>query len=97
MFRHVVVLTLTPEATDDQRSVLMTALRRLPDSIAAIRHYSAGLDAGIDRGNADVVAVGDFDDQAGYVEYRDHPAHQQVITDFILPILASRTAIQYET
>jgi len=96
MFRHVVVLTLTPEATDEQRSALMAALRSLPDSIDTIRQYSAGSDAGLNEGNADVVAIGDFDDEAGYLEYRDHPAHQEVISGFILPILAGRAAIQYQ-
>ena len=96
MFRHVVVLTLKPEATIEQRSALIGALRTLPDSVDAIRRYSAGTDAGLNKGNADVVVVGDFDDEAGYLVYRDHPTHTQVIADFIAPILASRAAIQYQ-
>ena len=95
MFRHIVLLTLTPETTADQRQDLLAALATLPGRIDTIRHYSCGPDAGVNPGNADICAVGDFDDLAGYLVYRDHAAHKQVIADHIAPHLAGRSAIQY--
>ena len=96
MIRHVVALTLHSDAGDASRRALLDGLASLPAAVPSIRKYSIGTDIGVNPGNADVVAIGDFDDVAGYLEYRDHPAHQRVVTELILPILSERTAIQYE-
>ena len=96
MIRHVVVLTLRPEADAAARQALVDGLHTLPSLVPSIRHYSVGTDIGVNDGNADVIAIGDFDDVDGYLEYRDHPEHQRVITELIRPILAARSAIQYE-
>ena len=96
MFRHIVLLTLKPDTTDEQRQAILNGLSTLPDRIATIRSYSFGTDAEVNRGNADVVAMADFDDVDGYLAYRDHEAHKQVIADFIAPVLAARSAVQYE-
>lgn len=95
MIRHCVTLTFSPETTDEQLDALVTALDTLPLAIDAIRSYSFGRDLGLADGNATFVVVGEFDDVDGYVAYRDHPAHQQVIVEHIRPILTGRSAIQY--
>lgn len=96
MVRHIVLLTLKPGTTEEQRQAILDGLATLPERIPTIRSYSFGVDAGINEGNADIVAVGDFDDREGYLTYRDHEAHHQVIAECIAPVLESRTAIQYE-
>ncbi len=96
MFRHVVLLTLRDTTTDAEVEALLAGLRSLPERIPAIRNYSAGRDAAVNPGNATVGAVGDFDDVDGYLTYRDHPAHIEVIQEHIAPHLDSRTALQYE-
>jgi hypothetical protein len=40
--------------------------------------------------------VGDFDDAASYLAYRDHPAHQDLIGRYSRPNTKSRASIQYE-
>jgi hypothetical protein len=42
------------------------------------------------------VVVADFDDEAAYLEYRDHAVHRDVIATRISPVLASRVALQHE-
>ena len=96
MFRHIVLLTLRPEAGDAARDELVAALRELPAAIEAIDEYHVYTDAGINDGNATVAVVADFADRAGYLVYRDHPAHRAVIDSLITPVLASRAAIQSE-
>jgi len=96
MFRHIVLLILKDDTTDAQRQALLGGLATLPERVPTIRSYTFGLDAGLNPGNAQVVACGDFDDADGYLAYRDHEAHRQVIAEFIAPVLASRSAIQYE-
>ena len=97
MFRHVVLLKWSDTATIEQRRAVPTALETLPPLIPEIRGYRVGVDAGLaPEGKSDLVVVADFDDIAGYVVYRDHPVHQDVIARFIRPILASRAAVQHE-
>lgn len=96
MIRHCVTLTFSPDATTEQVQAVLDGLATLPDAIPEIRKYSFGRDLALAEGNASMVVVGDFDDIAGYLVYRDHPAHQQVIVEAIRPILAGRSAVQYE-
>jgi hypothetical protein len=95
MFRHVVLLTFTDEATDDRVDQVISELHSLPSEIPEIRGYQVGRDAGLAEGNSHVVVVADFDDRDGYLVYRDHPAHQRVIAERVRPMLASRAAIQH--
>ncbi|GAA3143983.1 Dabb family protein [Planomonospora alba] len=96
MFRHVVLLAWTSDATDEQKAAVLTALGTLPDAVPQLRSYVFGADAGISPGNHDLAIVADFDSADDYAVYRDHPAHQAVIAEYIKPILASRAAVQYE-
>lgn len=96
MFRHIVLLTLNADATEEDRASIVEGMAGLPAAISSIRSYTIGQDAGLNDGNAEICAVADFDDEAGYLAYRDHPAHVEVIQQRILPVLASRSAIQHE-
>jgi Stress responsive A/B Barrel Domain len=97
MFRHVVLLGWKESATAADRRAVVEGLATLPPKIPEIRGYEVGVDAGLAaEGNSDLVVVADFDDVAGYLVYRDHPAHQDVIARLIRPILASRAAVQHE-
>lgn len=96
MFRHVVVFTWKPEATEDQRRAVGERLAGLPGKIPELRGYRYGDDAGLSPGNADFGVVADFDDVDGYVTYRDHPEHRAIIDTYIAPIVASRVAVQFD-
>jgi hypothetical protein len=39
--------------------------------------------------------VAEFDDEAGWRTYTDHPDHQRLIAERIRPHLVSRTAVQH--
>lgn len=95
MLRHVVTFTWNPGTTDAQVQALVEGLRRLPEEIAEIRHYSFGPDLGL-GGNGDFAVVADFDDADAYRVYASHPAHQRVITELVVPIRATRLAVQFE-
>ena len=96
MIRHIVLLTLKPDAPTDAASNIVHALRGLTEVIPSIRDYQAGVDLGIVDGNATVAATATFEDAAGYIEYRDHPAHRAVIERLIDPVRESRASIQFE-
>jgi hypothetical protein len=96
VFRHVVVLTWTPDARDEQVAAVLDGLAALPAAIPEIVDYHFGLDAGVDDGNVDLAIVADFATRDDYVVYRDHPVHRALIVDQIRPILAARSAVQFD-
>jgi len=93
-FRHVALLTLDDRCDVD---ALVDALRTLPAAIPELRSYQVGRDAGLAEGNATVGVVADFDDEAGWRTYTDHPAHQAIIAARIKPHLLGRAALQLES
>jgi hypothetical protein len=96
MFRHVVLFNWTDDATEVQKHALAGELRKLPTMIDEIRLYHVGFDAGINPGNCDFAVVADFDDADGYLAYRDHPVHRKVVEHYVNPIVARRSAVQYQ-
>ncbi|HEY7360791.1 MAG TPA: Dabb family protein [Streptosporangiaceae bacterium] len=96
MFRHVVLFTWTEDATAAQKHALAGELRKLPSVIDAIRLYHVGPDAGLNPGNFDFAVVADFDDADGYLAYRDHPVHREIVEKYLNPIVTRRAAVQYQ-
>jgi Stress responsive A/B Barrel Domain len=96
MFRHVVLFVWTEDATEAQKHALAGELRKLPTVIDAIRLYHVGPDAGINPANFDFAVVADFDDADGYLAYRDHPVHREVVERYVNPIVTRRAAVQYQ-
>lgn len=97
MLRHVVLLHLDDRATDEVLTDLVGRLRELPDRIEQIEDYEVGIDLGLAPDNATIVVIGTFADEPAYGVYRDHPAHRELISEHIAPLLASRSAVQYRT
>jgi Stress responsive A/B Barrel Domain len=96
MIRHVVLFAWIPEATAEQQARVAVELRALRPLLRGVRAYHIGPDAGLVDGNFDFAVVGDFDDAASYLAYREHPAHRAIIEQTITPITRQRVAIQYE-
>ncbi len=96
MFRHIVLLKLVDSTTPAEITEIRDALRGLPEVIDEIRHYEIGIDRGLAEGNASICVVGDFDSPEDYLAYANHPAHLALIAERIKPILAQRSAIQFD-
>jgi hypothetical protein len=96
MLRHTVLLTLKTGPGSERTAAIVEALRKLPAQIPSIREYEVGADLGLNEGNATFAVVALFDDEKGYIEYRDHPAHRAVIDELITPVREGRAAIQFE-
>lgn len=94
MLRHTVLFRWKPEVTDEQVDEVERAVSELPGIIGGVRAYTFLRDARVTDGNFDACIVADFDDEAGFVHYRDHPAHLELIKTTILPLLDERAAVQ---
>lgn len=83
------------EASEADKAAVRDALAGMTEAIGVIRAYRFGDDAGVAEGNFDFAVVADFDDEAGYLEYAEHPEHQKLIRERLRPIIAERAAVQY--
>ena len=96
MIRHVVLFTWTEGMTEETERQFAAELNALAPTLPGVRSYRAGPDAGLIEGNFDFAVVGDFDDAASYLAYRDNAVHQDIISRFSRPNTKSRASVQYE-
>jgi hypothetical protein len=96
VIRHIVLLTFVESATDAQVQAVEDALSKLPSRLPEVKKYVIGRDLKLNDANATFAVAADFDSVADYVTYRDDPEHKRIIAELISPILAGRTAAQYE-
>jgi len=96
MFRHVVTFRWVEGTTDQQRREVEAEIAALPPLMRGLRDYRFGHDAGLVSGNADFAIIADFDDIDAYFAYRDHPAHQDVVTRITRPLTKERMTVQLE-
>ena len=95
MIRHVVMFRWNDDVTDAQIDATIAALHTMPGAIHTIRAYRFGRNLGINPGTFDFSVTADFDDEAGYVTYRDHPVHQALIAEHMTGKVSERASIQF--
>ena len=96
MIRHCVMFKWNEQATDEKQEAFVEGLVELLTTVDTVRGYAYGADAAINPGNHDFCVTVDFDDEAGFVVYRDDSDHQAFIANTVRPILESRAAVQFE-
>jgi len=96
MFRHVVMFKWNDDVDAAHIEATGAALDALVATIPEVGEYRHGPDLGLTDGNYDYVIVGEYASIDDYVTYRDHPDHQQVITDYIKNQVSARSAVQYD-
>jgi hypothetical protein len=97
MIRHCVMFRWKDGTSARTIGEVEAALAKLPAAIPAIAAYSFGRDIEVNDGNYEFAVVADFATLDDYLVYRDHPDHKQVIVDVIVPNIADRSAVQFET
>jgi hypothetical protein len=96
MLRHVALFKLKPGVTDAEVGAVVDGLRALPDQVPSIRGYEVGRDLDLNEGTYDLAVVALFDDEDGYVQYLEHPAHRKVADELLAPIRIDRSVVQFE-
>ncbi|MFE7420450.1 Dabb family protein [Rhodococcus sp. NPDC057529] len=94
-FTHVVTFRWVPEkhnVADEVRRSLEELVRSLP----GVHSYLCGSDAGLNPGNSDFAVVGTFASKEDFLHYRDHPEHQRILEELIVPNLAEKEVVQIE-
>ena len=95
MFRHVLLMTVRPDARPAEVKGLVEALRGLPAQIPEILSYRVGEDLGLRDDNATLALVGELSDERAWRTYLAHPAHRAVVTEHVEPVVAARQSVQF--
>lgn len=93
-FTHIVTFTWREKDFDD--AAVADALRALTSGLDGVQSYLCGHDVGVTPSAADFAVVGSFDDRESFLRYRDHPEHQRILAEMILPNLENRSVVQLE-
>lgn len=93
-FTHIVTFKWRADSRAD--AAIAEALQALAATMSGVHSYLCGPDAGMTAGAYDFAVVGRFDDRDAFIAYRDHPEHQRILNEMILPNLESRTVVQLE-
>ena len=94
MIRHVAMFRWKPGVTPEQVAEVSAALDRLPATVDAIRRYEHGPDQGFGSPRWDYAVVAEFDDEAGWRAYDEHPDHAQFLGEVLRPLAEERASIQ---
>ena len=94
---HVVVFRWREGVPRVEIGRVAAGLDALAREIQLILSLEHGPDLGFRDGNGDYVLIAWFADRAAWDAYQAHPSHKTFLDDCIVPILASRTTIQFIT
>lgn len=93
-FTHIVMFKWRGGGADP--AGIAAALRELVSRFDGVQSYRCGPDAGLSPGAYDFGLVGTFTDREHFAVYRDHPDHQRIVREMILPHAEVRTVVQLE-
>ncbi len=97
LITHCALFTFNEGTKDEEIEDLMSALETLKDDIPEIQSFRAGKGSDLASTTCDFAVVAEFADLDAYKIYATHAAHIKVIENKLKPILATRTAIQFES
>lgn len=98
---HVAMFRFRSDVAEEDLAALHRAVAGLPARIPAVQSFTCGRDLGLLEGIAthgwDYAVVATFADVAGYEAYRVDAGHREVIEAHILPAVAERASVQFDS
>lgn len=91
MLKHIVVWTMKPETTAEQKQEMKNRLEALAGSISELRKIEVGIDAS----SGTMSLYSEFASEDDLIAYQMHPEHQMVV-GFVKPLVAARSVCDYE-
>lgn len=89
--KHIVVWTMKPETTAEQKREMKDRLEALSGKIPEL----LTIEVGIDFSGETMSLVSEFASAEDLAVYQAHPDHQSVVT-FVKPLVAERCVVDYE-
>lgn len=95
MVTHIVLFSWKAGVTDEQIEAFGRELELMTTKVSFIASLQHGRDLRFREGNADYVLIGTFNDQTAWADYQADPVHKAFLRDYVAPIMASRSTIQF--
>jgi len=93
VIQHIAMFRFRDDVDEATLVELRADLLALPAKIDTIRSYQVGRDLGLGSRTWDMVVVATFDDEAGYMGYRDHPDHTPLVAR-VGELVTDRASVQ---
>lgn len=93
-FTHIVTFKWREDDFEDQ--MVADALNQLVLQLDGVQNYMCGSDIGFTPSSDDFAVVGVFGSREAFTRYRNHPEHQRILNDMIVPNLDRRSVVQFE-
>ena len=90
MLKHIVVWTMKPETTAEQKQEMKKRLEALAGKISELRK----IEVGIDDGSGTMSLYSEFATEDDLIAYQMHPDHQAVV-GFVRTLVAARSVCDY--
>ena len=95
-FTHVVSFTWNDQTTPEDVGRATAALTALVATLGGVQSYRCGADCGFSPNTYAYAIVGVFTTREDFLAYRDHPEHQRISKELIVPHVADRVVVQLE-
>jgi hypothetical protein len=96
MLRHIVLVSLEPEASDDQIAAWRDAVNEMCETSAEVLSFSHGRNIGSGPNHHDAALVADFEDIYAFRRYTGSEKHKAYVEDHARHVTARLAAIQHE-
>ena len=96
-FHHVALFRWQPGVTAEQTDEVTRALQAVSSQLEGCLAYACGPGLGLYEFSADYGVVASFADRAAWDGYMANAEHDRIRSELILPIVAERQGIQFET
>lgn len=100
MVKHIILWTLNPEFTDEQRASIKSdikqGLEQLASTIEGVIDITVQIDGRLSSSNADIMLDSTFVSEDALKHYATHPAHLQIASERVRPYTVQRSCLDYE-
>ncbi|MCQ2966526.1 MAG: Dabb family protein [Alphaproteobacteria bacterium] len=100
MIKHIILWTLKPEYTAEQKEEIkkniQLHLEELKDKIPGLLDISIQTDNILPSSNADIMLDSSFESEEALKGYAVHPVHVAVANTYVCPYTAIRSCLDFE-
>ncbi len=100
MVRHIILWTLKPELSDEQKQAVKTGIKQglegLVGKVPGLLDVTVHIDGRLASSTADVMLDSTFESEEALKGYAKHPEHLAVANGKVRPYTAQRSCLDFE-
>lgn len=100
MVKHIILWTLNPELSDDEKTAVKAAIKAglegLKGQVPGLVDVKVNIDGRLDTSNCDVMLDSTLESYEALKAYAVHPAHVEVANTKVKPYTVQRVCLDFE-